>query len=275
MNIKAFTYELVCRIRKGSPLIHNITNFVAMNSSANILLAVGASPVMAHSRDEVGEMTSLADALVLNIGTLQKDWVGSMICAAQAANRKGIPVILDPVGAGATSLRSEAVRAIMSEASISVLRGNASEVFSLASDGAGTRGVDSSLPVSADVIRAAGEMALKKNCIIVISGEKDFITDGRRTFRVENGRPIMARVTGLGCGLSAVTAAFCAVAGGELLHASTAAAALYGLCGEMAERVSARPGSFFVAFIDALYSVGKKEIDELLLVREEEHRTGD
>ena len=270
MNIKAYTYELMCRIRKGSPLIHNITNFVAMNSSANILLAVGASPVMAHSRDEVGEMASLADALVLNIGTLQRDWVGSMICAARAANRKGIPVILDPVGAGATSLRSEAVRTIMSEASISVLRGNASEVFSLASDGVRTRGVDSSLLVSADVIRAAGEMALGKNCIIVISGEKDLITDGRRIFRVANGRPIMARVTGLGCGLSAVIAAFCAVAGGELLHASTAAAALYGLCGEMAERVSVGPGSFSVAFIDALYSVGKKEIDELLLVSEEE-----
>jgi len=240
-----------------------------MNSSANILLALGASPVMAHCRDEVREMTSLADALVLNIGTVQKDWLGSMIYAAETANGKGIPVILDPVGAGATSFRTEAVKRIMDETDIAVLRGNASEIFSLASSGTKTKGVDSSLLVSADIIKAAKELALEEKCIIAISGKKDLITDGNQVFRVANGQPIMTKVTGIGCGLSAVTAAFCAIAGGELLPATTAAFALYGLCGDMAERISDKPGSFFVAFIDALYSVDRKEIDAFLLVNEE------
>lgn len=275
MDMKSHAYELLRRIRARSALVHNITNFVAMESSANILLALGASPAMAHCRDEVEEMTSIADALVLNIGTLQRDWVESMLCAARAANRKGIPVVLDPVGAGATALRTEAAHRIMRKTSVSVLRGNASEVFSIASAGIRTRGVDSSLPVSAGVVDAAGKMALETGCIVSISGEEDVITDGRRIFRVANGRPIMSRVTGIGCGLSAVTAAFCAVAGGDLLCAAAAAAAVYGLSGEMAAGISDKPGSFAVAFIDALYAVGRKEIDDLLLVSEEKHRSGD
>jgi len=269
MEIKPYTFELLCRIRKTSPLIHNITNFVAMNSSANILLALGASPVMAHSRDEVEEMTALANALVLNIGTIQEDWMESMLVAAKAANQKGIPVILDPVGAGATSLRTRAVKRIMDEATIAVLRGNASEIFSLASSAIKTKGVDSSLAVGAEVMKVAKEMAREKRCIVAISGEKDFITDGTQVLRVSNGQPIMTKVTGIGCGLSAVTAAFCAVASGGLLFATTAAFALYGLCADLAIRISDKPGSFFVAFIDSLYTVGEKDIDSLLLVSEE------
>lgn len=269
MEIKSYTFELLRKIRNTSPLIHNITNFVVMNSSANILLAAGASPVMAHAPSEVKEMTSLAQALVLNIGTIQEDWLESMICAAKTANEKGIPVILDPVGAGATSLRTEAVKRIMKETRISVLRGNASEVFSLVSSEVKTRGVDSSLSVSAKLIEAAKEMALEEKCIVAVSGEEDLITDGRQAFRVANGQPVMTRITGTGCGLSAVAAAFCAVADGELLPATTAAFAYYGLCGDLAVKTSDRPGSFQVAFLDSLYSVGRDEIDRFLQVSEE------
>ena len=193
MDIKHYTSGLLEKIKSTSPLIHNITNFVVMNSSANILLAAGASPVMAHCIGEVEEMTSIAHALVLNIGTLQEDWVDAMILAAKTANAKGIPVILDPVGAGATLLRTRAVKKIMKEAKISVLRGNASEIFSLASPevlpDVRTRGVDSSISVNDEMVDAAGKLASDLNCIIAISGAEDIITDGRRIFRVANGQP--------------------------------------------------------------------------------------
>lgn len=269
MDIRARTVELLARVRERSPLVHNITNFVAMNFSANALLAAGASPVMAHCIGEVEEMASRADALVLNIGTLQDDWVESMIRAARAANDKGIPVVLDPVGAGATALRTSSARRIIGEASVSVLRGNASEVSTLASAGGETRGVDSSLPISPHLARAARGMARENGFVVSVSGERDLVTDGAGTFRVANGAPMMARVTGVGCGLSAVTAAFCAVAEGGLLHAAVAAAACYGICGEIAASAGGGPGSFSAAFLDALYSAGGEDIERLIRVHEE------
>jgi len=268
MDMKSYTAELLGKVRKASPLVHNITNFVAMNSSANILLAIGASPVMAHSISEVEEMAELANALVLNIGTLDEEWVESMIRAAWAGDKKRIPVVLDPVGAGATRFRTEMTRKIMTDVQISVLRGNASEIFSLASDEAKTRGVDSSLTVNDKIIEAAKAIAQEMNCIIAISGQHDMITDGRRVFRVSNGQPIMTRVTGVGCGLSAVVGAFCAVADGDLLPATVAAHAYYGLCGDLAIRKSSGPGSFFVEFLDTLYSVGPEDLDAYLQVTE-------
>lgn len=260
-EIEADTIELLARIREKAPLIHNITNFVVMNSSANILLAIGASPVMAHCRAEVEEMTSMASALVLNIGTIQEDWLKSMILAARTANSVGIPVILDPVGAGATRLRTEAVKEIMENSSISVLRGNCSEVLSLGSADIKTKGVDSSLSMSDQIVDAAKKMAIDKSCIIAISGEEDCITDGSKVFRVSNGQPIMTRVTGTGCGLSAVTAAFCAVADDDLARATAAAFGYYGLCADLAVQTSDKPGSFPAAFIDHLYSAGSEEIE--------------
>lgn len=268
MDIKLYTGQLLDKIRKTSPLIHNITNFVVMNSSANILLAFGASPVMAHCISEVEEMTQLANALVLNIGTLDESWVESMICAAKAANSKGIPVVLDPVGAGATRLRTEMVKKIMNEAKISVLRGNASEICSLSSADVKTRGVDSSLSVTDQVLNTARELAMTLKCVIAISGKDDMITDGKRTFRVSNGQPIMTKVTGIGCGLTAMTGAFCAVAPEDLLLATAAAHACYGLCGDLAIQVSDKPGSFFTAFLDALYSVDAAEMGSGLKVQE-------
>lgn len=265
--MKKFTNDLLSKIRIHSPLIHNITNFVVMNYTANILLAIGASPVMAHSIKEVEEMSSIAGALVLNIGTLQDDWVDSMICAAKSANKRGIPVILDPVGAGATILRTESVKKIMSETKISILRGNASEVLSLSSSTVKTRGVDSSIEVSEEIIASAIDISKEKECIIAISGAKDFITDGNRVLCVENGHPIMTKVTGTGCGLSSVIAAFCAVSGAAPLEATASAFGYYGLCAEIAAKQSEKPGSFSVAFIDALFSSGKEEIDSLLKIQ--------
>jgi hydroxyethylthiazole kinase len=262
------TITLHERIKRNGPLIHNITNFVVMNSTANILLALGASPVMAHCRTEVEEMTTLSGALVLNIGTLQEDWVTSMIAAGKKANTIGIPIILDPVGSGATQLRTSAVRQIMHACSISVLRGNASEVLSLVSTGVRTKGVDSSLSLSESGVAAAVEMARAHRCIVAVSGQEDCITDGRSIFRVANGHPLMTRVTGIGCGLSAVTAAFCAAAGEmDLLTAAAAAFAFYGLCADLAIRTSDRPGTFFTAFVDHLYAAGAQEIQDGLKVR--------
>jgi hydroxyethylthiazole kinase len=261
------TITLVGLIRQKAPLVHNITNFVVMNSTANILLAAGASPVMAHCRAEVEEMTAMAGALVLNIGTLQEDWVASMIAAGQKANQIGIPVVLDPVGAGATTLRTNAVKNILRACSVSVLRGNASEILSLGSAGIRTKGVDSSLGLSEEGVTAAIEMARAQRLIIAVSGQADCITDGKRVYRVANGHPLMTKVTGIGCGLSALAGAFCAVAeDGDHLAATAAAFAFYGLCAELAVQTSALPGTFFTAFIDNLYSTGAQEIEQGLKV---------
>jgi hydroxyethylthiazole kinase len=269
IDMPAYTADALARIKAAAPLVHNITNLVVMNSSANILLAMGASPVMAHSPDEVEEMTAMAGALVLNIGTLQEDWVASMIRAGRAANATGIPVVLDPVGAGATRYRNRAVNRIMAGCRIAVLRGNASEVLSLASDAVKTRGVDSSVALTEAVVPTAMAMARDMNCVIAVSGEEDCITDGERLFRVANGQPIMTRVTGIGCGLSAVAGAFCAVDPASPLEAVTAAFAFYGCCADLAVASSALPGSFYVAFLDRLYDVGRAHLTAGLKIRTE------
>ncbi len=272
MNFASYTFRSLEAIRQSAPLIHNITNYVVMNSSANTLLALGASPVMAHCRAEVEEMVSFAGALVLNIGTLQEDWVESMIWAARAANLKGIPVILDPVGAGATRLRTESAKKIVAECAVTVLRGNASEIFSLGSVDVKTRGVDSSLVFTDEMVEAAVTLSCEMNCVVAISGPEDCITDGKRVFRVSNGHPLMTKVTGMGCGLSAVTGAFCAVDPGDPAKAAAAAFGLYGLCGDLAIRISDQPASFSVAFTDQLYSIDDPQIKALLRVREEAFR---
>ena len=267
-ELKIYTSEKLAEIKLKAPLIHNITNFVVMNSSANILLAVGASPVMAHCRSEIEEMTSLAGALVLNIGTIQEDWLETMICAGKTANSIGIPVILDPVGAGATKLRTRSVKKIMAECSVTVLRGNCSEILSLGGSDVKTKGVDSSVDLSDKQVNAFKQMAVDNNCVIAVSGKEDCITDGSRFFRVKNGNPLMTRVTGTGCGLTAVTAAFCAVEDADFTKATAAAFGFYGLCGDLAVKTSDKPGTFFPVFIDRLYSTGIEEIESYLDIAE-------
>ncbi len=255
--------NLLAAVRAQNPLVHNITNFVAMNSSANILLAAGASPVMAHAPQEVGEMTRLADALVLNIGTLEDAWIESMLLAGVTANGRRIPVVLDPVGAGATRYRTEAAQRIRQRVRTTVIRANYSEILALASAGGGARGVDSNQRLEESAAEQVRRLAAEFACIVAVSGEIDLISDGARVFLVRNGHALMPRVTALGCGLSAVVGAWCAGIAPEdrpaLLEATAAAFGFYGLAGEKAARSAAGPGSFFPAFLDALYTLTPEE----------------
>lgn len=240
-------------LRAQKPLIHNITNYVVMNITANALLACGASPVMAHAADEVEEMVSFAGALVLNIGTLTPDWVEAMVKAGREANRRGVPVVLDPVGSGATRLRTESAKRILGEVKVQVIRGNASEVLSLAPGGARTKGVDSVHGVD-EAADAASHLARELETTLAITGAVDLVTDGRRVCRVSNGHELMARVTGTGCTATAVVGAFLAV-DREPLAAAVSALVYFGLAGEVAAQTANAPGSFQVALLDALYTL--------------------
>jgi len=250
--------ENLKRIRETRPLIHNITNFVVMNFTANLLLATGASPVMAHAENEVEDMVSFAKALVLNIGTLTDSWVDSMVLAGKKATELGIPIILDPVGAGATALRTNAAKRILAETRVSVIRGNASEILALGGGVANIKGVDASDSVDAAAERAIG-LAQELDVPLVITGEVDFITDGKRVVRVANGHPLMARVTGTGCGATAILGAFAGVDPDPVSAAATALA-FYGLAGERAAQGAEGPGSFAVRFLDALASLSPSEV---------------
>jgi hydroxyethylthiazole kinase len=259
-NLARKAAENLRKVREQKPLIHNITNFVVMNYTANVLLAMGASPVMAHAQEEVEEMVSMAGCLVLNIGTLTPDWVESMITAGLRANRLNIPVILDPVGSGATALRTGSVKRLINELSINVIRGNASEILSISRKEAGTKGVDSIHGVD-DASDAAIALARELGSTIVITGEVDFVTDGQRTFRVYNGHPMMGRVTGTGCAATATIGAFLAV-DKDAATASATALAYFGLAGEMGAEKARGPGSFIVESLDALFYIDESAVQK-------------
>ncbi len=245
-------------IREGSPLVHNITNFVVMNLTANALLAVGASPVMAHAAEEVEEMAGLASALVINIGTLSGPWVDAMFLAGRAARRKGIPIILDPVGAGATAYRTDTALRMLAEIPPAILRGNASEIRALARHEGGTRGVDAAHAVES-VLDDAKDLSRRHGCVVTVSGPTDLIVHGDRILRVHNGSPLMARVTGMGCTATAITGAFAAV-NPDAFRAAAGAMALMGTAGEMAAARAGGPGSFPAAFLDALAGIREEDV---------------
>ncbi len=247
-------------LREKQPLIHNITNFVVMNYTANALLCTGASPVMAHAPDEVEEMVSFSGALVLNIGTLTAEWVASMILAAKRAGTLNIPVILDPVGSGATALRTRSAKQILSQAPIRVIRGNASEVLSLKNKESKTKGVDAIHTVE-DAADAARTLARDLNTTLAITGAVDLITDGNRTVRVANGHPLMGKVTGTGCTATAIIGAFMAV-DTDPVDATAAALAFFGLAGERAAGKAQSPGSFMIALLDALFEISPEMLEE-------------
>ncbi len=250
------------RIRKKSPLVHNITNYVAMNNTANALLAIGASPVMAHSVDEVEEMVAIASSLVINIGTLSDDWVKAMLIAGKAANKKGIPVILDPVGAGATTYRTKTCLLIIDKCKPSVIRGNASEILALVNSQSKSKGVDS-IASSDSAVDEAKSLAKRTGAIVVISGPTDYITDGDRIAEVKNGSIMMTRVTGLGCTATAIIGAFVAV-NSNFFEATTHAMAIMGIAGELAAAKSEGTGTMQLNFLDELYKISDKEILEYL-----------
>jgi hydroxyethylthiazole kinase len=240
-------------VRKQKPLIHNITNFVVMNYTANALLAMGASPVMAHAQNEVEDMVSFAGALVLNIGTLTDDWIASMIKAGKKATEQQTPIILDPVGSGATQLRTNSAKKIIDAAKVGVIRGNASEILSLRHDMSKTKGVDSIHSVE-EAAEAATVLAGELDTTLAITGPIDLITDGGRVLRVQNGHPLMGYVTGTGCTATVIIGAFLAV-DDDPVSATATALAYFGLAGEVAGRNAGAPGSFMIQLLDALYTM--------------------
>jgi hydroxyethylthiazole kinase len=257
----------VVAVRERSPLVHSITNLVVTNFNANALLAAGASPVMAHAHEEVADMVGIAQALVLNIGTLDPYWIESMRLALVAASARGIPVVLDPVGAGATRYRNESLELLLSTASPTVVRGNGSEIMSVAGASVKTRGVDSSAGAH-DALDAAQALVQRIQGVVCVSGETDHVLDvNRRWARLSNGHEWMTRITGVGCSATALVGAFCAVQP-DAWRATVAAMALLGVAGEIvAEKMMARGlgvGSMQSALLDELQLLDQLTFEQRL-----------
>jgi len=245
-------------IRERKPLVHQITNYVVMNETANATLALGALPVMAHALQEVEEMASVASALVLNIGTLSDAWVESMVLAGLAANRAGVPVVLDPVGAGATRYRTETSRRLLAELRIAVVRGNSAEIATLAGKQAQIRGVEALGKGSPELAR---EAARELGVVAAVTGPVDHVSDGETVHAVANGHELLATVTGTGCMATAITGCFLGVRADDPLAAATEALVAFGVAAEDAAKKAKGPGSFHVALYDALYDLDPKKLD--------------
>jgi hydroxyethylthiazole kinase len=254
--------ELLEKIREANPLIHNITNIVVANFTANGLLALGASPVMADAVEEVADMAKAANAVVLNIGTLNEKAVEAMILAGKSANENGVPVVLDPVAAGSTRYRTETAKKLLKEIRFTSIRGNAGEIANLIGIDAKVKGVD-----AGDTGLDTGELALKAaktlHTTIVVSGKTDAVSNGTNLYLVHNGHPLLTKVTGTGCLLSAVCGAFLAVEK-DPVQASVSALAIYGAAAEIAREKTGGdlPGSFQMAFLDQLAEIGAEEIQK-------------
>jgi hydroxyethylthiazole kinase len=246
-------------IRAGHPLVHQITNYVVMNETANITLAIGASPVMAHALDEVEEMAGVAGAVVLNIGTLSPDWVEAMVRAGRAANRHGAPVVFDPVGAGATRMRTEASRRILAEVAVAIVRGNAAEVAALVGERAEIRGVDS--VASGDPAALAANAARALGCTVAVTGPVDHVAFAGRSAAVSNGVALLGRVTGTGCMATALCGCFAAVNPEDPLRAATEALAAFGVAAEHAAVGARGPGSFHVNLYDCVAGLDPETLD--------------
>ncbi|MDO9033942.1 MAG: hydroxyethylthiazole kinase [Methanoregula sp.] len=242
--------ELFARVRKNHPLVHHITNYVTVNDCANITICAGGAPIMADAIEEVADMTGIVGALVLNIGTLNKVQVESMLAAGRKANELKIPIILDPVGAGATRFRTETARRLLDELEITILKGNAGEIGVLAGADGKVRGVDSA-GLSGDPVAIAKAFATRAGLTVVVSGVTDIVTDGRRVLLVENGHKMMGGISGTGCMAASVTGAFAAESD-DMVLASAAALAAFGIAGERAVAVAHGPYSFKVALFDEL-----------------------
>jgi hydroxyethylthiazole kinase len=256
--LSATAAELLARIREKHPLIHHITNFVVMNDTANATLALGALPVMAHAQEEVAEMVGAAGALVLNPGTLSPDWIEAMVIAGRRANELGVPIVYDPVGVGATSLRNRTGERFLNELRLAVIRGNSGEVGALAGAGGLVKGVESVEGV-ADPVAVARELAQRCSTVVAITGKRDILSDGTRVFGVDNGHTLLKTITGTGCMATTAVACFCAVEGDALL-AAAAGLACYGLAAQKAARRAHAPGSFRAALLDALYQLTPAQV---------------
>lgn len=244
---------LLVRVRERRPLVHHITNMVTVNDVANVTLALGASPVMAHAPEEVEEMVLAAGALVLNVGTLTQAAVDVMVQAGRRANLEGIPVILDPVGAGATAFRTAQALRVLAEVRVACVRGNAGEIAALSGATGRVRGVDTAGGI-AGVDRLTVEVAGRTGAVIAATGPSDFLSDGKRGVRLENGDPLLARITGSGCMATAAIGAFAAVER-DTLAAAAGALLCFEVAAENAAAVAGGPGTFRAALLDALASL--------------------
>ncbi len=247
--------SLLGELRKKKPLVHNITNYVTVNDCANVILAIGASPIMADDIGEAADITSISSALVLNIGTLNHRTVESMLASGKRANELGIPVVFDPVGAGASDLRNETAKTILSTIKISVLRGNMSEISYIAGLGSNTKGVDAAEEdiASNDGKAVAIAVARKLGCVVAVTGATDIITDGERVAAISNGHKMLSDVTGTGCMTTALVGSYCG-AGKDAFIAAVGGIASMGIAGEIAfEKAGINgTGSFHIAIIDAI-----------------------
>ena len=242
------------RMRELAPLTHCITNIVAANFTANVLLAVGASPAMVIAAEEVAEFAAIASGLLVNVGTITKKEAKAMLLAAAAARRSATPWVLDPVAVGAVRFRTDVAKKLLAHKP-SIVRGNASEIIALSGSSGGGKGVDSAAD-SAAAVPFARELAKRSGAVIAVSGVLDYITDGNDVISVAGGDAIMTRVTGVGCALGALMAAFAACA--EPLRAAASASAIFALAGERAAHAATGPGSFSVAFLDELARIGRE-----------------
>jgi hydroxyethylthiazole kinase len=255
------TYNLLQRIKQEKPLVHHITNWVTIYDCANITRVIGALPVMAHSKEESADMASMASALVLNIGTLTPPLVESMKLAAKAANKKQIPIVLDAVGVGATSLRDEKAFELLDRARIDIIKGNSSEIAKLAGENVVTKGVEAT-KVEADLISIAKKLAKQRGATVVVTGKDDIIANNAETYVVKNGHKMMSSIVGTGCMAASVIGSFAAI---EKNYAKAAASALacFGIAGELAAKGAKGPGTFKEKFYDELYNLDKEKIESM------------
>jgi hydroxyethylthiazole kinase len=247
-------------LRERKPLIHQITNYVVMNETANATLALGALPVMAHAREEVEEMVGLASALVLNIGTLSPHWIEAMVLAGRAANERRVPIVLDPVGAGATRYRTDTARRLLEELEIAVLRGNVGEVATLVGVAAEVRGVESVGGVD-DAAKLASRAAGSLGVVAAVTGPVDHVSDGQEVVAVANGHELLGAVSGTGCMATAITGCFLAAKPNAPLEAAAEALVTFGVAAEDAASTAHGPGTFHANLYDALAALDPASLD--------------
>lgn len=258
VDLAGVAAQLLAKVRQERPLVHNITNWVVTNVTANAALALGASPVMAHAQEEVEEMASISRALVLNIGTLTPAVLEAMVLAGRAANAAGRPVVLDPVGYGATALRTQATRTLLREVKVDVLRGNPAEIAGIGGLAASIKGVDSGGTAHPGAV-IARQVARDYRLVAAVTGATDYASDGRRLAQVDNGHPWLTLVTGTGCMATLAVAVFAAVEPDHLLAAASALAC-YGVAAELAAGSSSGPGTFAASLLDQLYLLQPEDV---------------
>jgi hydroxyethylthiazole kinase len=259
--MKVAASDMLEKVRTEKPVIHHLTNWVTIYDCANIVKVFGASPVMAHAKEEVADMAGIASALVLNIGTLTTDFVDAMKLAAKSANRKGIPVVLDVCGAGATKFRDDKCFEILDEAKVDIIKGNASEIARIAGENVQTKGVDAAA-VEKNLQEVASGLAKQRSCTVVITGVEDIVADGKRVVLVKNGHPMMANIVGTGCMAASVIGTFAAVEK-DLVAASVAGLICYEIAAEIAAQEAKGPGSFKEKLFDAVFNLDAATVNRM------------